>query len=98
MRRSTQLKELVAKCDAYWGGDADLAVHEAFRRESAIALELVVKAVIADKLQARGADPAKEGVRGRRNPAICLISINETCKNWPRSGRACLKNPSRFTP
>ena len=47
---------------AYTGGDAGLALTEAFRRESAIALELVVKAVIAHKLQARGANPATEWV------------------------------------
>ena len=43
-------------------GDEDLAVSEAFRRESAVALELVIKAVIAHKLQTRGADPATESV------------------------------------
>ncbi|MEA2343202.1 MAG: hypothetical protein QOF63_1371 [Thermoanaerobaculia bacterium] len=42
--------------------DAGLGLFEAFRRESAVALELVVKAVIASKLIARGADPSKEGV------------------------------------
>jgi hypothetical protein len=35
---------------------------EAFRRESAVALELIVKAVIAKKLRARRADPSTEGV------------------------------------
>lgn len=42
--------------------DAGLALLEAFRRECAVALELVVKAVIASKLRARAADPATESV------------------------------------
>src|SRR6185437_5771901 len=46
---------------AYENGDTSLAVSEAFRRESAIALELIIKAVIAEQMRARGANPAKEG-------------------------------------
>ncbi|MEO8381289.1 MAG: hypothetical protein ABI779_16645 [Acidobacteriota bacterium] len=53
--------ELGAEC-GHHGGDAGLALGEAFSRESAIAIELIVKAVIARRMQKRGADPAKEGV------------------------------------
>jgi len=56
-REESRLSEMVHEC-SYSGGDAGLALVEAFRRESAIALELVVKAVIARKLQAGGANPA----------------------------------------
>lgn len=61
MRQEPRLSEVVREC-AYSGGDADLAVLEAFRRESAVALELVVKAVIAPKLEARSTDTAAEYV------------------------------------
>jgi hypothetical protein len=57
----SRLTEMV-NVSNHQSGDADLALVEAFKRESAVALELVVKAVIAHKLQARGADPASEGV------------------------------------
>ncbi len=53
--------EFAAEC-GHRGDDYGLALGEAFRRESAIALELVVKAVIARQMASRGADPAKEGV------------------------------------
>jgi hypothetical protein len=53
---------LATQCN-HQGDDVALALHEAFRRESAIALELVIKAVIARKLRDRAADPALEGVR-----------------------------------
>lgn len=43
-------------------GDGALAVMEAFNRESAIALELIVKAVIAQNLQDSGVDTATVGV------------------------------------
>jgi hypothetical protein len=55
------LSELAGAC-GHVGGDAELGVLEAFRRESAIGLELVVKAVIAKKLRLRGADPATDGI------------------------------------
>ncbi len=61
LRGDSWIGEMADKCSQQ-RGDADLAVQEAFRRESAVALELVVKAVIAHELQARGADPATEGV------------------------------------
>ena len=61
MRDPRRLAEAVAEC-AYDHGDAELAALEGFRRESAVALELIVKAVIARKLQWRGADPKTEGV------------------------------------
>jgi hypothetical protein len=37
----------------YSSGDADLALSEGFRRESAVALELIIKAVIAKKMELR---------------------------------------------
>ena len=43
-------------------GDAGMGIIEAFRRESAIALELVVKAVIAKNMRDRNADPADDVV------------------------------------
>ena len=61
MQDSTMLNDVIRECD-YRNGDANLAVTEAFHRESAVALELIIKAVIAGQLQARGADPEKEGV------------------------------------
>ena len=45
-----------------YGGSPRIAYLEAFRREAAIALELVVKAVIAQQMTMRQADPAREGV------------------------------------
>jgi hypothetical protein len=61
MLDGSRLEKVVREC-AYTGGDAHLAVIEAFRRESAVALELIVKAVIARKLQWGGADPKTDGV------------------------------------
>jgi hypothetical protein len=55
------LSEFAGGC-GHTGDDAGLGVLEAFRRESAIALELVVKAVIAKKLRSCGADPATQGI------------------------------------
>ena len=61
MRDEAQLNTIIHQCK-YKNGDAGFAVTEAFRRESAVALELIIKAVIARRMQARGADPASEGV------------------------------------
>ena len=61
MRDEAKLKEVVRECD-YKNGDSDLAVIEAFRRESGVALELIIKAVIAQRIEARQANPATEGV------------------------------------
>ena len=66
MLDSRRLAEAVAEC-AYNHGDAELAALEGFRRESAAALELIVKAVIARKLQWEGADPKNEGVPATHN-------------------------------
>jgi len=55
------IDEIANEC-SYTGGDASLAVMEAFQRESAVALELIIKAVIARNYKARGADPATEQV------------------------------------
>ena len=61
MQDDSQLIEMAKEC-GHSGGDYTLGISEAFRRESAVALELVVKAVIANALEARAADPATEGV------------------------------------
>jgi hypothetical protein len=61
LQDASRLSEIVREC-AYTGGDAVDAVGEAFRRESAVALELVIKAVIARNYKAPGADPATERV------------------------------------
>lgn len=61
MRDASLHSEFAQQC-GHARGDAGLALLESFRRESAIALELVVKAVIASRLRARAADPAAEGV------------------------------------
>ena len=45
-QEDSRLNEMVREC-VYGGGDAHLALEQAFRRESAVALELIVKAVIA---------------------------------------------------
>jgi hypothetical protein len=61
MLDDSRLIEMAREC-GHLGGDFKLGIVEAFRRESAVALELVVKAVIANRLQARAADPETEGV------------------------------------
>lgn len=53
--------ELARDCE-HTTGDASLRLREASRRESVIALELIVKAVIAKRLRRRSADPATEGI------------------------------------
>lgn len=53
-RDTARLNDVIQQC-RYTNGDADLAVIEAFRRESAVALELIVKAVIAMRLERREA-------------------------------------------
>jgi hypothetical protein len=52
--------ELAQACGQ--GGDAGQALFEAFHRESAVALELVVKAVIARELREQYADPTTKRV------------------------------------
>jgi hypothetical protein len=66
MRDISRHADLAREC-GHGRGDTGLALSEAFQRESAIALELVVKAVIASKLRARDADPATEGVPATHN-------------------------------
>jgi hypothetical protein len=61
MSHAAQSQDFAAACN-HKGGDAGHGLLEAFKRESAIALELVVKAVIASKMRARSADPAREGI------------------------------------
>ena len=61
MRGQSRSAELAAEC-GHNGGDIDLSLSEAFRRESAVALELVVKAVIVKRRQDRSADPTTEGI------------------------------------
>lgn len=76
----------LAQACGHHGGDADLALLEAFRRESALALELVVKAVIASKLRARSADPATEGV-----PAT-----HDLPKLWSTAGLPALPREDKY--
>jgi hypothetical protein len=66
LRGDAWIGEMADKC-GHQRGDDKLAISEAFCRESAIALELIVKAVIAHNLQARGADPPIEGVPATHN-------------------------------
>jgi hypothetical protein len=51
-RESTRLAAL-QRDRHYSGGDADLAMLEGFGRESAVAVELIIKAVIAKQLRLR---------------------------------------------
>jgi hypothetical protein len=60
MLDETELNKLVDKCGYENRGDADHAIMLAFRRESCIALELVIKAVIAQNLRNSGANPAEK--------------------------------------
>jgi hypothetical protein len=48
-------------------GSPDIALYEGYLRESAVALELIVKAVIAQRMTARGADPSIEGVPAKHD-------------------------------
>ncbi|MGI4748204.1 MAG: hypothetical protein ACRYFY_19485 [Janthinobacterium lividum] len=57
-RDSTRVAQL--KEDAsYSGGDTGLALSEGFHRESAVALELIIKAAIARQLELQGGTPAE---------------------------------------
>jgi hypothetical protein len=46
-----------AKAAVNYGGDPRMAMFEAFRREAAIALELIIKAVIAQRIESRITPP-----------------------------------------
>ena len=85
MREESRLSEMVHEC-TYAGGDAELSLVEAFRRESAIALELIVKAVIARKLQARGANPATE----------CVPATHDLPKLWIDAGLPELPREDKY--
>lgn len=61
MREDSRLSEMAQDC-GHLAGDYALGISEAFCRESAVALELVVKAVIASALEARTTDSTTEGV------------------------------------
>jgi hypothetical protein len=76
----------LVQASGHKGGDAGLALLEAFRRESSVALELVVKAVIAKKMRNRGADPATEGV-----PAT-----HDLPKLWNDAGLPALQREDRY--
>lgn len=52
----------VILADVGYGGTPGIAYSEAFQREAAVALELIVKGVIAQQMIMRNADPAIEGV------------------------------------
>jgi len=61
MYQTSRYEELAREC-GHQSGDAGLALLEAFSRESAVALELVVKAVIANNLRASVADSTTKSV------------------------------------
>lgn len=50
------------KASIAYGGSPSIAYGEAFQREAAVALELITKAVIAQRMTMRHADPAFESV------------------------------------
>lgn len=54
----------------YGAGDGGLAMWEGFRRESAVALELIVKAIIAKQLQLRHAPPPERVPATHDIPAL----------------------------
>jgi hypothetical protein len=77
-----------------YGGSSDIAYEEAFWREAAIAVELIVKAVIAQQMTMRRADPATEGV-----PATHDLPTLWVQAGLPKLGRRtatgfCVSNPS----
>jgi hypothetical protein len=76
----------LAHAASHKSDDARLGLLEAFRRESAVALELVVKAVVASKLIARAADPSKEGV-----PAT-----HDLPRLWSHAGLPALGNEDKY--
>lgn len=72
--------------DLAYGGTPSIAYGEAFRREAAIALELIIKAVIAQQMKMRGADPATEGVPATHDiPAL-----------WAQAGLPKLGREDRY--
>jgi hypothetical protein len=63
-----------------------IAYHEAFLREASVALELIIKAVIAQQMHMRRADPATEGVPATHNiPGL-----------WAQAGLPKLGNDDRY--
>jgi len=58
MRDPDRMKQLEQDA-GYPGGDTGLAISEGFARESAVALELIIKAVIAKRLELRRASPTE---------------------------------------
>jgi hypothetical protein len=85
MRDDPSHLEFARECD-HAIGDTSQGIYEAFGRESAIALELIVKAVIARKLRERGADPATEG----------LPAIHDLPELWKMAGLPILKGDDLY--
>lgn len=85
MKDASRHSELAQEC-GHVSGDTSLGISEAFRRESALALELVVKAVIAKKLRERAADSATEGI-----PAT-----HDLPKLWREAGLPSLSGDDLF--
>jgi HEPN domain-containing protein len=56
----------------YTNGDADLALLEGFRRESAVALELIIKAVIAEQFRRRRASESERVPKTHDIPKLWL--------------------------
>lgn len=85
MQDDLRLVEMAKEC-GHSGDDYTLGVSEAFRRESAVALELVVKAVIANALEARAADPATEGIP----------TTHDLPKLWKQANLPALSREDRY--
>jgi hypothetical protein len=66
---SSKLGELARELE-YTSGDTDLAMREGFRREGAVALELIVKAVIANQLELERAPPSDRVPATHDMPAL----------------------------
>lgn len=61
MLEDSRLSEMAYEC-GHQVGDSNIAIMEAFRRESAIALELIIKSIIVNKLQAMPVDSLTKGI------------------------------------
>ena len=85
MQDDSQLIDM-ARESGHLGGDYTLGVSEGFRRESAIALELIVKAVIAKALEAQAADPATE----------CVPATHDLPKLWKQANLPVLPLEDRY--
>jgi hypothetical protein len=70
------------KVGANYGGTPQVALYEAFRREAALALELIVKAVIAQRIEAENASRYVVSVR----------PVHDLPKLWQEASLPTLSN------